>query len=279
MRILQYFTLTLATVNAVNALAVSHDVQDISRRDAEPCGSLLECYAPSLHNALEKRRGGGGRSGGSSSSSSSSSGGRSSSSSSGSTPSNARGSSNAGGRTSSGSGVTPRFGGGRFYGGGAAVPYTAGRRSPRGIVPFFLPLALLAFFPGLWLFGAYAYPWTQPYTFVNETLANDTFPNGVNQTRPVLCLCERYQVCGCDEVDDRDAYMRDIIGNGSYAALNDSLVTVADVNGTVTIAINGTLPNGTTASGGDDDAATSLVASLSGYWVVAGIAVYAVWFL
>lgn len=67
--------------------------------------------------------------------------------------------------------------------------------------------------------------------------------------------------------------MDSLIGNGSYAALNQSVVTVADVNGTSTILINGTLPNGTTASGGTTSAsgASSLGRGLmeaSGYWVV-----------
>jgi hypothetical protein len=44
--------------------------------------------------------------------------------------------------------------------------------------------------------------------------------------------------------------MKSVIGNGSTQALNQSLVRVATVNNTDTIFINGTLPNGTTASGG-----------------------------
>ncbi|KAI4599605.1 hypothetical protein KJ359_001702 [Pestalotiopsis sp. 9143b] len=48
--------------------------------------------------------------------------------------------------------------------------------------------------------------------------------------------------------------MSDIIGNGSYAGLNQAVITVANVNGTDTIFINGTLANGTTASGGTEDA-------------------------
>lgn len=59
-----------------------------------------------------------------------------------------------------------------------------------------------------------------------------------------------------------------MIGNGSYAALNKTLVNVADVNGTTTILINGTLPNGTTASGGSDSAAGRTVAEGMGWWVM-----------
>jgi len=76
--------------------------------------------------------------------------------------------SNTGGTTRQGSGVTPNYGGGRYYGGGATTPYTAGSRSPLGLVA--IPLAFgagaLAFYPGLWLYGAYAYP----YNHVSDTL-------------------------------------------------------------------------------------------------------------
>jgi hypothetical protein len=41
-------------------------------------------------------------------------------------------SSSLGGATKQGSGVAPRFGGGRYYGGGATTPYASGVRSPLG---------------------------------------------------------------------------------------------------------------------------------------------------
>lgn len=69
---------------------------------------------------------------------------------------------------------------------------------------------------------------------------------------PVLCLCQEDYPCGCDENDDRK-YLDELVGNGSYDALNKSLVNVADVNGTTTLVLNGTLPKGTTAPGGTDD--------------------------
>lgn len=69
--------------------------------------------------------------------------------------------------------------------------------------------------------------------------------------------------------------MNSIVGNGSYAALNKSLVTVSEVNGTRNLVLNGTLPNGTTAPGGtddDDSAAMNLrVGKYTGYWVMATI--------
>lgn len=63
------------------------------------------------------------------------------------------------------------------------------------------------------------------------------------------------------------------MGNGSYAALNKSVVTVADVNGTSTILVNGTLENGTTASGGTASAsgAGRALVEASGYWVMVAI--------
>lgn len=70
-----------------------------------------------------------------------------------------------------------------------------------------------------------------------------------------------------------------MVGNGSYDALNKSLVTVARVNGTDTLVINGVLPNGTTASGGSDSAAPPALAKFGGWWAFITLAVYAVCFL
>lgn len=64
-----------------------------------------------------------------------------------------------------------------------------------------------------------------------------------------------------------------LIGNGSTSALNSSVVRVAEVNGTSTIVVNGTLPNGTTASGGTDSATSGamILVENSGYWVMAAM--------
>jgi hypothetical protein len=125
---------------------------------------------------------------------------------------------------------------GGVYGGGASVPYLAGGRSARGLTPFaLLPIAGLGLFTGAWLYGAYLYRYPQPYSFYNQT-------SGLNQTEPVLCLCQQYCECGCDDNED-SAYMDSIIGDP--LSMNASLVQVSVVNGTQTIVINGTLPNGT----------------------------------
>ncbi|KAJ8108432.1 hypothetical protein OPT61_g8179 [Boeremia exigua] len=125
--------------------------------------------------------------------------------------------------------------------------------------------------PGLWLASAYPYHFNNPYRFVNESEANSTNPNGTNTTLPVTCLCQENSPCGCDENDDQK-YLNDLVGNGSYAALNKTLVTVSEINGTKTLVINGTLPDGTTAPGGQDSAALTLkVGKYAGYWVMATI--------
>jgi hypothetical protein len=74
--------------------------------------------------------------------------------------------------------------------------------------------------------------------------------------------------------------MKDIIGNGSYAALNQSLVRISNDNGNMTIVINGTLENGTTAPGGTESAGPrSAALEFAGYWVMGAIVLYTVSFL
>jgi len=102
---------------------------------------------------------------------------------------------------------------------------------------------------------------------------------GVNETKPVTCLCAMYSVCGCDENDDT-TFMEALIGDGDYNTLNKTLITVADIDGESTIVLNGTLPNGTTADGGTEDAFDTTSSSssptpgagsmlqASGYWVM-----------
>ena len=82
-----------------------------------------------------------------------------------------------------------------------------------------------------------------------------------------------YAECGCDD-NGNTTFLDSLIGNGSYSGLNLSLVNVADINGTSTIVLNGTLPNGTTASGGTEDAFSAgarTVIEASGYWVMVAL--------
>ncbi|CCF39680.1 hypothetical protein CH063_10453 [Colletotrichum higginsianum] len=140
---------------------------------------------------------------------------------------------NAGGATRTGSGPAPAYGGGKYYGGGATVPYRAGA-SRGSMVPFFLVGgAALAFWPGLWLAGAHMYPYSHPYRYYNQTARE-------NQTKAVLCGCAEDLPCGCEENNATD-YMNSLLGNGSYDGLNKSVVNIGLVNGTETILINGNI--------------------------------------
>ena len=161
--------------------------------------------------------------------------------------------------------MTPRFGGGRYYQGGATIPYRSGRRTPSGIVPVALLGGALIFWgAGLWLAGAYLYAYGKDYKFENISADPD-----ITETLPVFCICQPNVVCGCDDIEDQ-TWLDDIIGDGNYLALNDSLVFVGEVNGTKGIYINGTLPNGTTAAieEGNSNAAIYLPGMLGavGFW-------------
>jgi hypothetical protein len=100
---------------------------------------------------------------------------------------------------------------------------------------------LVAFWPGFWYHPIYYYPYTNPHSYYNATSRQ-------NETTAVGCGCDETVECGCDENSD---LLKEVVGNATN--LNSSLVSVADVNGTKTILLNGTLPDGTTAPGGDED--------------------------
>lgn len=151
------------------------------------------------------------------------------------------------------------------------MPYSAGARSPtRGFAPLFLPIAAFAFFPGIWLYGSlYSYPYGNPYYYRNAT--------GQNVTVDVTCVCQQYSVCGCDDDGDEE-FFRQAILDGTDRPVNSSQVVILPplANGTQLAYINGTLPNGTTASGGTDPSsdeeldsgAVRLMSTYAGCWVM-----------
>ncbi|KAL4897406.1 hypothetical protein BDV59DRAFT_44330 [Aspergillus ambiguus] len=256
-------TLTTAIVLLLSIAVSSLSVPrfDLTLRDAVPQG-----------NDLEKRRGGGGGGrGGGGGSSGGGGGGRSGGggSTGGSSSSRTSSSSNTGGATRSGSGRQPAYAGGSYYAGGAASPYVAGGRSPRGLSPaYLLPAGALLFFPGLWMYGAYAYPYSHHYNYYNDTAKQ-------NESYPVVCLCQQYSECGCDDNNNGTFYQS--LFNGTVPA-NSSVVRVAEVNGTETIYINGSLPNGTTVEDPSvASAASSRAAEATGYWMMVAVVVGTVW--
>ncbi|CAG8958927.1 hypothetical protein HYFRA_00012924 [Hymenoscyphus fraxineus] len=272
----------LACQTSAFALPSAEDGVLIEREEVEfaQSGFVERDLDDAEASQLYKRKGGGGgggKGGGGSSSGGSSSGSGSGRGSSGGSSSGSRGSgSNVGGASRSGSGAPRGFGGGRYYGGGAATPYSSGGRSPGGILPLAVgvvgigAVVALASYPGSWPYGLYSYPYSNPYTYYNRTgrrnrTATSTSASptatptlnprnlyerqddgqGVNETKPVDCVCAAYAVCGCDD-NGNSTFLADIIGDGTN--LNASLVTIAVINGTEMFVLNGTLPNGTTAA-------------------------------
>lgn len=132
-------------------------------------------------------------------------------------------------------------------------------------MPFLLPVAALTFFPGLWLYGAYAYNNHHDYNYHNKT-------SGRNESIPIMCLCQEYSVCGCED-NNNSTYLNSVLNvkDSSELPSNSSTVRVADVNGTRTIIINGTLPNGTTAADPSIEENSSIpreILNFSGYWLM-----------
>jgi hypothetical protein len=110
-----------------------------------------------------------------------------------------------------------------------------------GAAVAFLPAA--AFLPlgaALWLYGPYSYS----HRYYNSTSRQD-------EEREIICHCQDNMVCMCDDIDDEE-FWDELIGDGDYDKLNKTLVDVTNVNGTMTIVVNGTLPNGTTVPGDED---------------------------
>jgi hypothetical protein len=132
-----------------------------------------------------------------------------------------------------------------------------------------LPLTALAIFPGVWLYGAYIYPFNDDYTFLNRTAVNATSPNGVNVTLPVACLCQLYSVCGCDDNEDI-TFIQELVGDGNVARFNKTLLAIGDYANERTLLLNGTLPNGTTAAGGTESSGHMVppISSQFGWWLL-----------
>lgn len=270
MRLLSVTALLLSTSHLITSASIFHSSNSdlISRESTAEVLSPAPQLDARSSSPLTKRKGGGG---GRSSSGSSSGGSRSGSSSSGGSSGRYSPSSNLGGSTRSGSGARPIYG--PYYAGGARVPYTAGGRSPRGGLPFLLPIAAFAFFPGIWLYGSlYAYPYGNPYYYRNAT--------NQNVTVDIECLCQQYSVCGCDD-DNNSTFVQQLVNDGTDSPKNSSQVVILPplANGTQKAYVNGTLPNGTTASGGTEPSseneevistsgAVRIMANYGGYWLM-----------
>lgn len=127
-------------------------------------------------------------------------------------------------------------------------------------------------FPGLWLYSVYNYPYTNQYRFHNGTRNRTTTKRQEQDVMlPVTCLCQQYNACGCDD-NGNTTYLDSIVGDGTN--LNSSLVHIGPVNGTQTVVLNGTLPNGTDTSASSSSSGGAIsqrVLELSGIWAIGGI--------
>ena len=119
------------------------------------------------------------------------------------------------------------------------------------------------------MYGAYAYPYHHHYNYTDEK-------SDRNESLPVVCLCQKHSECGCDD-NSNNTYYEDLF-NGTQP-VNSSTVTVAEVNGTKSIYINGTLPNGTTVDdpSAEESSAATKLREASGYWMMAALVVGTVW--
>ena len=144
------------------------------------------------------------------------------------------------------------------------------------MTPYLLGGAALGFFPGLWLYSAYAYPYGSPYHYHNNT-------NNDNETLPVECLCQQYSACGCDDSGNSTS-IDALFSNGSVSD-NSTVARITNVNGTRTLVINGTLPNGTDDNGTTSTSAPTsagykqTVLEMSGFWVMGATVALTVWLL
>lgn len=144
------------------------------------------------------------------------------------------------------------------------MPYVAGQ-NVNGMRPYVAPAAALAFFPGLLLLGAYLYHYPN-YNYTDRETHK-------NRTIPVICFCQEYNDCSCD--NNSTAYQK---GFDHGQPTNGSDVQVATVNGTRSIFVNGTVPNVTSAASDASplNPGQSMVLN-SGYWAMVAVVIGAVW--
>ena len=96
-------------------------------------------------------------------------------------------------------------------------------------------------------------PYGAYYYHVNQTAP--ALPNNTahNTTDPIICVCENYDACGCD--DDT---------TGNYTLPSDAEYAV--INGTEYAVVNGTLDNSTLDNGTTSSGSMGLHLTKSGAW-------------
>lgn len=97
----------------------------------------------------------------------------------------------------------------------------------------------------------------------------------------MTCLCDKYSACGCDETDN--STLDSVVGDGSLATKDNPLYRIGNVNGTKTLILNGTLPNGTDSEESSPTPSSSAVrrqvAEMAGFWLVGAIVGATLWLM
>lgn len=140
------------------------------------------------------------------------------------------------------------------------------------MLPTVLALSLASLlFAGAWMYGSvYAYHFDRDIDYLNKT-------SNRNESLPVMCLCQEYSVCGCDE-NHNQTYVDALVANATNVTTNGPVRSkIAEVNGTRTLLINGTLDNGTTADGGTE-VVSGAVGQSVGLLILAAVVAVGVFF-
>lgn len=98
----------------------------------------------------------------------------------------------------------------------------------------------------------------------------------------MTCLCDQYSACGCDDADN--STLDSVVGDASLATKDNPLYRIGNVNGTKTLILNGTLPNGTDDSESSSPtpssgAARQQVMEIAGFWLVGAVVGATLWMM
>lgn len=140
------------------------------------------------------------------------------------------------------------------------------------MLPTVLALSLASLlFAGAWMYGSvYVYHFDRDIDYLNKT-------SNRNESLPVMCLCQEYSVCGCDE-NHNQTYVDALVANATNVTTDGPARSkIAEVNGTRTLLINGTLENGTTADGGTE-VVSGAVGQSAGLLTLAAVVVVGIFF-
>lgn len=120
-------------------------------------------------------------------------------------------------------------------------------------------------------YPVYGYPFYAPYYYQYPMATNyNNNNNGAaanNYSMNVVCYCEQYSECGCDD-NNNSTFLAEVIGDPPR---NSSIVTIVQNGTNETAYINGTLANGTTAADPNASGASAVAAMGASAWPVVAL--------